>query len=151
MRMRMTITRIRIVLTLTICSLAFAVSAFAQDPKPTGYWAFADVTLQDKPWPNGPYPGVVTGKRGDLHSTKTHSSDGNVVWTVKTDWTWSDPPGILVQGELVTVNLGYQGSAQPPKQNDTGLGYLTAGLLRLNGGDFHGNHATEPAKSATHT
>ncbi len=125
MRIRATITCIRMGLTLTMCSLVFAVSAFAQDPKPTGYWAFGDITMQDVPLKHPVRVGTITGKRGSLHTTdKSFTSfafeEPKLIWAVDTDWTWTDPPGVLVPGELVTVRLGYQGGSDPAKQYNRG-------------------------------
>jgi len=106
----------------------FGSSGSSQEAKkPTGYYAFVDVTEKSMPEKDRhpAYPGSIAGKRGDLHSIASGvDQKGKVIWKVETDWTWTDPPGAIVPGDLVTLRLAYRGGPSTPR--DPGRGELSA-------------------------
>lgn len=104
---------------ISIGATLFAAAAFSlgvfdatgpgQEPKkPTGYWAFVDVTEKSQPDKEvrPDYPATITGRRGDLTSSASALGPNNTVrWKSQGHWTWQDPPGVLVPGDLVTLRV----------------------------------------------
>lgn len=93
-----------------VCSLGvfYPAGSGQESKKPTGHWAFVDITEKSQPDKEmrPDYPATITGRRGDLTSSASALGPSNTVrWKSQGHWTWQDPPGVLVPGDLVTLRV----------------------------------------------
>lgn len=91
--------------------LAAALSGYSgvgqETKRPSGYWAYVDVTRQGTPDNQvlEAYPARITGEAGKLHSTHSALDGQRVRWSQEADWTWESPPASLKAGDPLTMRL----------------------------------------------